>query len=107
MPLVSIGGPTRDSAISFSVHVIVYNISFNINRPKIRNCVVEKIYLKKLNTNLLSYTIYNAFVSCFKCLITYAINYNLKIQISNLRNSNIIFFDKMILNEKVINYKVP
>jgi len=30
----------------------------------------------------------------------------LKIQISNLRNSNIIFLDKMISNEKVVNYKV-
>ena len=48
-----------------------------------------------------------AFIS-FKCLITYAINYNyiLKIQISNLRNSNIVSLDKMILNEKVVNYKV-
>ena len=30
----------------------------------------------------------------------------LKIQISNLRNSNIVFLDKMTSNEKVVNYKV-
>ena len=29
-----------------------------------------------------------------------------KIWISNLRNLNVVFHDKMILNEKVINYKV-
>ena len=75
---------------------------------KIRNYVVNKYSSKKCNTNLLSYTIYNAFVSCFKCLITYAINYiyNLKIQISNLKNSNIVLLDKMISIKKVINYKV-
>ena len=48
-----------------------------------------------------------AFIS-FKCLITYAINYNyiLNIHISNLRNSNIVFHDMMISKEKVVNYKV-
>jgi hypothetical protein len=30
----------------------------------------------------------------------------LKIKISNLKNSNIVFFDKMISTEKVVNYKV-
>ena len=30
----------------------------------------------------------------------------LKIQILNFRNSNIVFFDKMISNQKVVNYKV-
>ena len=29
-----------------------------------------------------------------------------KIQISNLTNSNVVFHDKMISNEKVVNYKV-
>ena len=29
-----------------------------------------------------------------------------KIWISNLRNSNVVFYDKMISNEKVVNYKV-
>ena len=29
-----------------------------------------------------------------------------KIQISNLRNSNVVFLDKMISNENVVNYKV-
>ena len=29
-----------------------------------------------------------------------------KIWISNLRNSNVVFDDKMISNEKIINYKV-
>jgi hypothetical protein len=30
----------------------------------------------------------------------------LKIQILNFRNSNIVFLDKMISNQKVVNYKV-
>ena len=30
----------------------------------------------------------------------------LKIEILNLRNSNIVFLDKMTSNEKVVNYKV-
>ena len=92
----------------FPAQATVYNMSFSINRLKIRNCVVKKYSSKNCNTNFLSYTVYNAFISCFKCLITYAINYkyNLRIQISNLRNSNIVFFDKMISNEKVVNYKV-
>ena len=30
----------------------------------------------------------------------------LKIQISKFRNSNIVFLDKMISNQKVVNYKV-
>ena len=29
-----------------------------------------------------------------------------KIWISNMRNSNVVFDDKMISNEKIINYKV-
>jgi len=29
-----------------------------------------------------------------------------KIYVSNLRNSNVVFDDKMISNEKIINYKV-
>ena len=58
--------------------------------------------MKKLSNiklhNFLRSTTFVLVVSAFEVI--------LKIQILNLRNSNIVFLDKMTSNEKVVNYKV-
>jgi hypothetical protein len=49
---------------------------------------------------------YNFLRSTTFILIISAFEVVYKIWISNLRNSNVVFHDKMISNQKVINYKV-
>ena len=58
--------------------------------------------MKKLSTTKL----HNFSRSTTFVLVVSSFEVILKIQISNLRNSNIVFLDKMSANEKVVNYKV-
>ena len=49
---------------------------------------------------------YNFFGSTAFILVVSLSEVVWKIQISNLRNSNIVFLDKMISNQKIVNYNV-
>ena len=59
-----------------------------------------------LNGKVVNNKVYNFSTSTTFILVVSPSDVTYKIWISNLRNSNIVFNDKMILNEKVINYKV-
>ena len=56
---------------------------------------------KLSTTKLHNFSRFTTFV-----LVVFPFEVILKIQNSNLRNSNIVFLDKMTSNEKVGNYKV-
>jgi hypothetical protein len=58
--------------------------------------------MKKLSTTKL----HNFSRSTTLVLVVSSFEVILKIQNSKSRNSNIVFLDKMISNEKVVNYKV-
>ena len=60
------------------------------------------IQIKKLSTT----KFYNFSRSTTFILVVSPSEVTYQIWISNLRNSNVVFHDKMISNEKVINYKV-
>jgi hypothetical protein len=66
--------------------------------------------MKKLSTikfyNILRSTTF-VFAICSSKVILKILNFNfLEIQISFFGISNVVFFDKIILNKKVVNYKV-
>ena len=60
------------------------------------------IQMKKLST----IKFYNFSRSTIFILVVSPSEVTYKIWISNLRNSNVVFHDKVVSNEKVINYKV-
>ena len=71
------------------------NFEMSIRDPK-------RIQMKKLSTT----KFYNFLRSTTFILVVSPSEVVCKIWISNLRNSNVVFHDKMISNEKVVNYKV-
>ena len=62
----------------------------------------RQIQMKKLST----IKFYNLLRSRTFILVVSPSKVVYKIWISNLRNSNVVFYDKMISNEEVVNYKV-